>query len=309
MNRPPIVAETGFSLAELMIATTVLLIVSGIAVNGLMQVTNTQKTIWNRTEMHSAVRSATELLQQEVGQAGRIALPGTPTITGAVATGSQTVNVSSASGMFVNENVVVGAGASVETVTLTAVNTASNSITATFVFAHPVGSPIVAYGGFASGIVPTNMANGSSGTVLKMYGDINSDGNMLYVEYTCDTTNHFLYRNSMPWNAASKPAVTSAQILLENIQPNPGGTPCFTYLEQTVTSAAPVNTNTYVTNVAITLTAQTGNVDPITRQYQMETKALLNVAPRNVFNVWELVSQNSLTRFQPMPASIANLLP
>ena len=245
MNRPPIVAETGFSLAELMIATTVLLIVSGIAVNGLMQVTNTQKTIWNRTEMHSAVRSATELLQQEVGQAGRIALPGTPTITGAVATGSQTVNVSSASGMFVNENVVVGAGASVETVTLTAVNTASNSITATFVFAHPVGSPIVAYGGFASGIVPTNMANGSSGTVLKMYGDVNSDGNMLYVEYTCDTTNHFLYRNSMPWNAASKPAVTSAQILLENIQPNPGGTPCFTYLEQTVTSAAPVNTNTF----------------------------------------------------------------
>ena len=309
MTRPPIVAETGFSLAELMVTTAVLLIVSSIAVKGLVQVTNSQMTIWNRTEMHSGVRSATELLQQEVGQAGRIALPGTPTITGAVATGVRTVNVSSASGIFVNENVVIGSGAVAETVTLTAVDTVNKSITASFAFAHPAGSPIAAYGGFASGIVPTDLGNGSSGSVLKLYGDINSDGNMLYVEYTCDTVNHFLYRNSMPWNAASKPAVTSAQILLENVQPNPGGTPCFTYSQQTVTSAAPVNTNTYVTNVAITLTVQTQKVDPITRQYQLETKALLNVAPRNVFNVWELVSQNSLNRFQPMPASIANLLP
>ena len=33
--------------------------------------TTAQKTIWNRTEMHSGIRGATELLQQEVGQAGR----------------------------------------------------------------------------------------------------------------------------------------------------------------------------------------------------------------------------------------------
>src|SRR5438128_11149537 len=108
-----------------------MLIVSSAVTTALLQMTNSQKTIWNRTEMHSGVRSATELMQQEVGQAGRVAFPRTPTITGAVATGSQTVNVSSASGMFVNENVVVGAGATAETVTLTAVNTAGNSITAT----------------------------------------------------------------------------------------------------------------------------------------------------------------------------------
>ena len=40
---------------------------------------------------------------------------------------------------------------------------------------------------------------------------------------------HNLYRNVMAWNAASKPAVGNAQVLLTNIVPNPGGTACFTY--------------------------------------------------------------------------------
>src|SRR4029078_2171839 len=52
-----------------------LLVVSSIVTQALLQMTNQQQTIWNRTEMHSGVRGATELLQQEVGQAGRIALP------------------------------------------------------------------------------------------------------------------------------------------------------------------------------------------------------------------------------------------
>ena len=41
------------------------------------------------------------------------------------------------------------------------------------------------------------MANGSTGTVLKIYGDINDDGQMLYVEYTCDIPTNSLYRNVM----------------------------------------------------------------------------------------------------------------
>ena len=58
--------ELGFSLLELIVATTVLLVVSSIFTSGLMQVTRHQQTVWNRTEMHSGVRSATELLQQEI---------------------------------------------------------------------------------------------------------------------------------------------------------------------------------------------------------------------------------------------------
>ena len=67
--------ESGFSLPELLIAMTIMLLISGAAVTALMKMTSTQATIWNRTQMHSGIRGATEVLQQEVGQAGRIALP------------------------------------------------------------------------------------------------------------------------------------------------------------------------------------------------------------------------------------------
>jgi len=96
--------------------------------------------------------------------------------------------------------------------------------------------------------------------------------------------------------------VTAAQILLANIVANPGGTPCFTY------QTAVVETNTYVLDVAITLTVRTQLVDPITKLFQTETKALLNVAPRNILNTWQLASIGLTNRIQPMPPSIATLL-
>ena len=160
----------------------------------------------------------------------------------------------------------------------------------------------MALGGFASGVVPPSTTDGSTGSVLKIYGDINADNNMVYVEYTCDTAAHLLYRNSMPWNAGSKPAVTPDQVLLTNIVANPNATPCFTYQTETV------NGTTFVTDVAITLTVQTQQQDPVTRQFQTETKALLNVSPRNVVNVWALASVGLTDRVQPMPATILNLL-
>ena len=88
-----------------------------------------------------------------------------------------------------------------------------------------------------------------------MYGDINGDGNMVYVEYTCDTVAHKLYRQVMAFNAPSKPAPTDADILLGNILPNPGGADCFTY--QTDTKPAQGTSFTFVLDVAITLTVQT----------------------------------------------------
>jgi len=59
--------------------------------SGMVQLMKTQGTIANRTDMHSSVRSATELLQQEIGQAGRISLgaPGANiTLNAAVAAGT-----------------------------------------------------------------------------------------------------------------------------------------------------------------------------------------------------------------------------
>jgi hypothetical protein len=140
-----------------------------------------------------------------------------------------------------------------------------------------------------------------------MYGDINGDGNMVFVEYTCDTANHYLYRNVMAFDAASKPAVTNSQILLSNIVDNPGGTACFTY--QTTSMTVQGTIFTFVLDVAVTLTVQTQQIDPITRTYQTETKALLNVSPRNVFNAWMLASIGYTDRIQSTPTTISALLP
>jgi prepilin-type N-terminal cleavage/methylation domain-containing protein len=67
--------EAGFSLIELLVATCVFLVITSIVATALRQITHSQSTVWNRTQMHSGLRGATELLQQEVGQAGRAAPP------------------------------------------------------------------------------------------------------------------------------------------------------------------------------------------------------------------------------------------
>ena len=323
--------EAGFSLPELLIAVAILMIVSGIATSGLVQATRSQRGMANRVDMHAAVRSATELLQQEIGQAGRVTLPGTnpPTLTADVVPAATTATLSSVAGMFVGEQLVIDPGSwnqatstsSEETVVVSAVNAGSNEITisrsvdsggstiqTSFAKAHVIGAKVRVSGGFASGIVPPapGFTNGSTGSVLKLYGDINGDGNVIYVEYSCDVASGVLYRNSMAFDAASKPAVTASQVLLDNIQTNPGSTACFTYMP----SPLPVvGGNAYVLDVAITLTVRTQIKDPTTNQYQVETKALLNVSPRNVFDVWQLASAGVNNRVQPMPPSVANLLP
>jgi len=171
-------------------------------------------------------------------------------------------------------------------------------------------------GTFGNGIIPpapgvvagfAGIPNGSTATVLKMFGDINGDGNMVYVEYTCDTVAGKLYRTSMAWDSTTKPKVSDSLVLLNNVQPNPGGTACFTYqvTSPIIVQGQPLS---FVLDVAITLTVQTQQVDPVTKQFQTETKALLNVSPRNVFNAWELAGAGYTDRIQSTPATITALL-
>jgi len=270
----------------------------------MLRLTDTHSTIANRSDMHAGVRGATELVQHEVSQAGRLVLPGPVSLSAAVAIpGPQTVSLNSAADMFVGEQLVIDTGDNEETVALTNVDTANNQVTAVFNNIHLVNAPLTVRGGFGTGIVPTTMANGSTATVLKLYGDIHGNGHLQYVEYTCDTVGGNLYRNVVSFTAASKPVVTSAHVLLTNVWPNPGSAPCFTYQQKTIGG------NTYVIDVAITLTLRTQFVDPVTKQFQTETKALLNVSPRNVFDAWQLATLGVTNRVQPMPASVQALLP
>jgi type II secretory pathway pseudopilin PulG len=330
---------SGFSLIELIIAMGLLLAVSSIVTSALLQMTKAQTTIWNRTEMHSGIRGATELLQQEVGQAGRISMPGTTAQPGVMVlsqavsavggaapaaattcdpgtptTNAVAVNVNKTTGAFATagppaayELFTTLDGNSQELVKIASVNSAT-SITACFLNAHASGTVLSPLGAFATGIIPpTGIVNGSSATVLKLYGDVIGDGNMVYIEYTCDTVAHNLYRNVMAYDAGSKPAVTNSQILLSNIIDNPGGTPCFTY--QTTSLIAQGTTFTFVLDVAVTLTVQTEQIDPVTRVKQTETKALLNVSPRNVFTAWEMASLDYTDHVQSTPVTVTALLP
>ena len=315
--------QFGFSLLEMMVTLVILLAVGGIVLSGMMQMLSTQGTVENRTEMHSSVRSATELLQQEIGQAGRVSLPGssTPvTLAAAVTTlgSSVQVSVTNATGMFNGEQLVIDTGDNEETVTISGLSLSANTFNATFTLCqHAMGASVRVAGAFASGIVPTTATCGgtpcgSTATVLKLYGDINDDGNMVYIEYTCSTNANggSLYRNVVSIvPGATKPPVDASMVLLSNVLPNPsdpgtpGAAPCFKYQQKIVTP------NTYVVDVSVTLTVQTQNKDPQTHQFQQETKALLNVSPRNIFDGWELASAGVTNRIQPMPLIVSSLAP
>ena len=303
--------ESGFTLIEVMVTTGILMAVSAIVMSGVLEMSQLNGTITNRSQMFAGVRNATALLQQEVGQAGRVTVTGSPTLQADVIAGVNTVNVSFASNMYVGENITVGTGDTAETVTITDI-VGGAAITANFLNPHANTTPVTVQGAFAAGVVPPSpgtggaapgFPNGSTDWVLKIFGDINGTGNMVYVEYTCDIPNKLLYRNQMPWDKVGKVAPTVDQILVENVEPNPNNAPCFSYQTKTV------GPTTYVIGVAITLTVRSQDMDPITKKYQKESKALLNVSPRNVFNAWELASLNVTNRVQPTPPSITALLP
>jgi hypothetical protein len=194
----------------------------------------------------------------------------------------------------------------------------AGNIQATFVIAHNQYATVQALGGFIQGVIPyygapSSITNGSTEAVLKLFGDINADGTMVYVEYsvspacictsTCipSTTTGNLYRNSMSWNSATKTPASASQILLGNVTQNPNNSACFTYQEKQV------GADWYVTDVAVTLTVQTQILDPVTKSFQQETKALLNVSPRNVFNTWELANDTYTDRNQGTPLTITTL--
>jgi len=338
--------QAGFSLIEMMVAMAVMLIVAGIVMQAMMQMLKVQGSMANRSEMHSSIRSATELMQQEIGQAGKVSLP-TPAAPLTLATAvtvptgldSITVPVSvsaATTGMFNGEYLVVDVGNDMtlpgtpdkqETVQISGLT--GSGFTATFTKSHLSGAPILLQGAFGTGIVPPDQPTlaamgvvlpasfpaplaagvGSSGNVLKLYGDLNGDGNMLYAEYVCDTAGANgtgnLYRNTMPYDLApgAKTARNSSMIILNNLSRNPANaagvvTPCFTY------TVSPTNNVVFVVNVGITLTAQSVLQDPQTHQFQTESKALLNVSPRNVYQAWMLSGAGLNYRVQPMPPSI-----
>ena len=99
----------------------------------------------NRTDMHNAVRNATELLTQEIGQAGRIALPGKVTLAANALKGTNVLTINSTaanantpatSGIFLGEILLVGADDSQESVVVQALTSTTLTLTDTLANDH-----------------------------------------------------------------------------------------------------------------------------------------------------------------------------
>ena len=65
-----------------MVSVGILMTVSALMMRGTLDMTNLNRKQSNLSEMHAGIRNATALLQQEVGQAGRLAFPAPVTVRG-----------------------------------------------------------------------------------------------------------------------------------------------------------------------------------------------------------------------------------
>ena len=285
-------------MVELMIATSILLVVSGTALSLLSSFENQYTSTVLKADMHGGLRNTMETLEQEIGQAGLVTLAQT-TLTGGVtaAAPSQTVNVVATTGMYAGEKLQIDLGSAQETITVTALT--GTSITGIFQKSHASGAIVKVAGVFPQGILTSSTA-----TQLNLFGDINADGNVVFLQYTCDITSGTLNRSITPVTANAKNA---AVVLLDNLVANPapaGGTPppCFAYPTATSVNVAGT-TYTFIPSVSVTLTGQSSQIDPTTKTYATETKVFPNLTPRNVV-IGVGFAQSGLGNYlQPNPSS------
>lgn len=292
-------SEHGFSLLELMVSTVILLVVAGAAFGALNYYQKTYQHTEIGADMHDNIGSSIDLIMQEVGQAG--ALPsgtlGTVTLSaGVIASGvAQTVNVSKATGFIAGEQLIVDAGPTQEFVTLTAVG--AGSITAIFGQNHNVGAQVNAIGVFPAGILPT-----STTTSLKLFGDINGDGTIVYVEYKCNYVTGGVGTLTRSVTPVGTGAVNPATVLVDNLLPNPApdGQNCFQY-----PAAPPVVAGfTFINQVGVTLTVQSTTKDVLTGSYETMTKSATDIVPRNIQMGLDLANAGLTTRLQSTTSSM-----
>jgi prepilin-type N-terminal cleavage/methylation domain-containing protein len=314
----PTPKSAGFSMLELLVSLAILLVVGAVAFSFLMQYQNYYQSTALKADMHSGLRAATTLLQQEIGQAGLVSLTATcsaaipatstsgcPTLTAAVTPGATSATLSSTAGIFVGESLLIDVGLAQESVNVKTVPSSTSITTVTsFVNSHSSGAVVSATGMFPQGILSPGQTGGSTSTQLNMIGDLIGDGNLYYVQYNC--TPPTLSRSVTPLTGPN--AVTAQQAavpLLDDLAANPNGAPCFQYSTASVTVGG--TPYTFTTTVSLTLTVQTSEIDPITKTQSQETKSFLNLEPRNVLAGYNLAQYvGTASYFQPNPSALCS---
>lgn len=256
----------GFSLLELLVAMTILLVVLATVLTVLARYEQIYQGQQVKAGVELGLNSALGLLTQEIGQAGYLGFA--PRTLQSVVIGgatAQTVPISSTDSVFAGEKLLVDTGLAQELVAVSSVG--SGMITGVFLRSHSDGAPVTALGAFGTGVLST-----ASGNTLQLYGDINADGSLVFVQYTCNLSAGALTRTVTSITASAQ---NPAQPLLTGLVANPGGTPCFQF------STTNFLGTTYVTAVKVTLSNQGAQVNPQTGRPPVMTAAL-TVVPRNV---------------------------
>jgi prepilin-type N-terminal cleavage/methylation domain-containing protein len=325
--------DRGFSLLELMIALFVVLIMGSGAFLALNQNQKVYVSRSNNSTMYTAVRSAAELITQEIGQAGSVCGSDSTCfstkLTSAVSSGTS-LNVANTAGLFQGEKLTLDPNnVNDEVVQISSINS-STSITllaATPVTnSHVAGAYVVVQGVFWQGVMSTGQPSagqGSTATKLKMYGDINGDGNLVYVEYNCSFSGGnngtgSLTRSVTPIavSTAANPnpptttitLPTTPDVLIDNLvwnAPNgyTGNPYCFIY--NTVSyPASDGNTYYTTTQIQLLISVKSPNPDPQTHQYAQLTKSFLQLSPRNVVAAHDMLSNDVTATLQPTPPSV-----
>jgi|HubBroStandDraft_6_1064221.scaffolds.fasta_scaffold291673_2 prepilin-type N-terminal cleavage/methylation domain-containing protein len=322
----------GFSLPELLVSMAVLLVVAGGVVSIISFNEQTFGRIEQQSDMYENVRAVAELMAQEIGQAGFVDLPAGATLSAAVTKSAtaQTVAVSSTTSMYAGEILLVDPGPNEEPVTI--VSLTSTSVNGIFANNHPTaGAVIYAIGVSPNGIVapstsattpggvscvtvPTGVTytatDGSTCNVLNVWGDLNSDGTLVYVRYTCNTTTTpGTLTRSVTTITPGANTVSTAQTLLSTLTPNPPSsapTPCFQYdlSTQQITVNGVTSTYYMIANIGLTLSVQTLKPDPLTGQYLTMTKSFLDLSPRNILAGYEQANWGDASRLQNQPPNV-----
>jgi type II secretory pathway pseudopilin PulG len=280
----------GFSLIEFLVSVVVTLFLMGAVFHVLGKYQRTYQTEQVTTDMRQGARSAMELLSQEVGQAGYLGF--TTTSLNADVTGAaiaQTVPLASTANIFNGEILMVDAGVAQELVTVT--DLTGTTVSGVFRNSHSKDAPVNAVGVFSQGVLPPPS---STANVLQLFGDVNADGTLRYVEYRYDSAAGTLSRSITPIDAAVQ---ETPRVLLRDLQPNANGTAFFQYRTQAVPGG------NCVIEVTVTATTRTSSPDPESKQYRSMTSSLV-LSPRNVLVARDLAVAGAMLRLQPAPPGL-----
>jgi prepilin-type N-terminal cleavage/methylation domain-containing protein len=206
-------SQSGFTLLELMVSVTLLVILSGAILGGLGNVQKSYRGDEIRAALNQQVRATMEIVSQEVGQAGLPpsgisgntvysatgAAGALTTLSAAVAAAAATGTVASAALLQNGMLVVVDTGANAELLQITNVSGTTITVatvdnTAGFQKAHASGVSLYPQGVYPNGISfisPPTVAGTSSFSYqsLIMFGDITGTGMLSVIQYRCPIAN------------------------------------------------------------------------------------------------------------------------